>query len=110
MDQDATWYEVDLGPGHIVLDGDPAPPEKSTLFGPCLLWPNGRPFQLLLSRVSLYYTLGRLFRPSKLPFLMGNVDAHLTHGSWADLSLQPKRHRDRLSRFCRAHYCDRPAD
>jgi len=25
MDQDATWYEVDLGPGHIVLYGDPAP-------------------------------------------------------------------------------------
>jgi len=27
-----------------VLDGDPAPP----IFGPCLLWPNGRPSQLLL--------------------------------------------------------------
>ena len=26
MDQDATWYtEVGLGPGDIVLDGDPAP-------------------------------------------------------------------------------------
>ena len=22
--------EVDLGPGHIVLDGDPAPPERGT--------------------------------------------------------------------------------
>ena len=36
--------EVDLGPGHIVLDGDPTPPRKrgtaaSPLFGPCLLWP-----------------------------------------------------------------------
>jgi len=36
--------EVDLGPGHIVLDGDPAPPAKgaqhpSPLFGRCLLWP-----------------------------------------------------------------------
>ena len=33
--------EVDLGPGHIVLDGDPAPPTKgaqqSPSFGPCLL-------------------------------------------------------------------------
>jgi len=29
-DQDATWYtEVDLGPGHIVLDGDPAPPKEA---------------------------------------------------------------------------------
>ena len=38
--------EVGLGPGDIVLDGDPAPlPNKGAqqppLFGPCLLWPNG---------------------------------------------------------------------
>ena len=26
-DQDETWHAgIDLGPGHIVLDGDPAPP------------------------------------------------------------------------------------
>jgi len=36
--------EVDLGPGHIVSDGDPAPPRESgtaapPLFCPCLLWP-----------------------------------------------------------------------
>jgi len=30
MDQDASWYGVDLGPGHIVLDGDPAVPESSS--------------------------------------------------------------------------------
>ena len=31
MDEDVTWslgMEVDLGPGHIVLDGDPAPPPR----------------------------------------------------------------------------------
>ena len=43
--------EVDLGPGDIV--GDPAlPAERGTaapLFGPCLLWLNGRPSQQLLS-------------------------------------------------------------
>jgi len=37
--------KVGLGPGHIVVDGDPAPlPEKGAqppIFGPCLLWPNG---------------------------------------------------------------------
>jgi len=36
--------QVGLGPGHIVLDGDPDPPQKGaqpTIFGPCLLWPNG---------------------------------------------------------------------
>jgi len=39
--------EVGLGPGHIVLDVDPAPlPKKGAeplppIFGPYLLWPNG---------------------------------------------------------------------
>jgi len=37
--------EVRLGPGHIVLDGDPAhrlPKGHSPpIFDPCLLWPNG---------------------------------------------------------------------
>jgi len=30
MDEDATWYEVDLVPGHIVLDGVPALRERGT--------------------------------------------------------------------------------
>ena len=35
--------EVDVGPGDIVLHGDPAPPKgaQPPIFGPCLLWPNG---------------------------------------------------------------------
>jgi len=37
--------EVGLGPGDIVLSGDPAPlkggAQQRPLFGPCLLWPNG---------------------------------------------------------------------
>jgi len=37
--------EAGLGPGHIVLDRDPAPlPQKGAqppIFGLCLLWPNG---------------------------------------------------------------------
>jgi len=47
--------EVDLGPGHIVLDVTQVPPERGreppSLFGLCLLWPNdaGCPSQLLLS-------------------------------------------------------------
>jgi len=36
--------EVGLGPGYIVLDGDAAPTAAPPIFGPCLLWPNGRPF------------------------------------------------------------------
>jgi len=51
--QTAAWIkmalgtEVGLGPGHIVLDGDPAPLHKRgqspppTIFGPFLLWSNG---------------------------------------------------------------------
>ena len=37
--------EVGLGPGHVVLNGDPAPPppkgHSPPIFGPYLLWPNG---------------------------------------------------------------------
>jgi len=37
--------QVGLGPGHIVLDRDPAPRERGTahppIFGPYLLWPSG---------------------------------------------------------------------
>jgi len=37
--------QVGLGPGHIVLNGDPAhPPQMGVelpIFGPYLLWPNG---------------------------------------------------------------------
>jgi len=47
--------EVGLSPGHVVKDGDPPPPiqrAQPPIFGPCLLWPNGRPSQLLLSTCS----------------------------------------------------------
>jgi len=35
--------EEGLGPGQILLDGDPAllPKKQPILFGPCLLWSNG---------------------------------------------------------------------
>jgi len=54
MDQDATGTEIGLGTSDIVLDEDPASPtERGTaappLFGPWLLWSDGRPSQLLLS-------------------------------------------------------------
>jgi len=43
--------EIVLGPGDIVLNGDPSPLKKGTpnFRSICLLWPNGRPSQLLLS-------------------------------------------------------------
>jgi len=46
--QTVGWIEMKLGmvvdPGHIVLDGDPAPPKKGhspPVFSSCPLWPNG---------------------------------------------------------------------
>jgi len=56
--------EVGLGPGHIMLDEDPAPlPQMGTartIFGPCLLWPNGHPSQLLLSTCSFITLLCKM--------------------------------------------------
>jgi len=55
--------EVGLGPGHIVLDGDPPPSPKGAqppIFGTCLLRPNGRPSQLLLSTCQMCGALGSL--------------------------------------------------
>ena len=49
--------EVGLGLGHIALDGDPSAPKNAAqppIFGPCLLWPNGRPSQLLRSTCSIF--------------------------------------------------------
>ena len=58
--------EADLGPGHIVLDGDAASPKGAqqplSLFGPCLLWPNGRP-SLLLSICSNGRPKIKIIRP-----------------------------------------------
>jgi len=56
MDQDAAWYGgIGLGPGHIVLGGDPAPPtERGTaapqLFSACLsLLCSGRGFYAVVN-------------------------------------------------------------
>ena len=54
--------EVGLGPGDFVLVCPAPPPKKKTghsppIFGLCLLWPNGRPSQLLLSSCCTAYPL-----------------------------------------------------
>jgi len=49
--------QVGLGPGHIVLDGDPAPPRKghrTPLFSAHVYCGHGRPSQLLLSSCLIY--------------------------------------------------------
>ena len=64
--------EVGLGPGHIVRwgpSGDPAPTAAPPTFGPCLLWPNGRPSQQLLSSCQFLHVatnfsfMGEVSRP-----------------------------------------------
>jgi len=54
--QTVGWIKMPLGkevgfdPGHIVLNGDCSPPQQPLpTFSPCLLWPNSRPSQQLLS-------------------------------------------------------------
>jgi len=51
--------EVYLGPGHTVLMGPSSKgaQHSSPLCGPCLLCPNNRPSQLLLSDELLFYDL-----------------------------------------------------
>jgi len=63
MNQDATWYGVGLGAVSIVLHGIPPKGAQPPIFGPCLLWPNGSPTQLLLSTCcfSLVFTFLLLF-------------------------------------------------
>ena len=73
--------EVDLRPGHIVLDGDSAPlPQKGLssplVFGPCLLWPRSpisAAAELLFCRALTWvctvcrrYVLGRCERLTEL--------------------------------------------
>ena len=50
--------ELGLGPSDIVLDGDPAPLHRKggtapPMFGPCLLWPNGRHLSYCWSLVTV---------------------------------------------------------
>ena len=59
MDQDATWYRDRPGcRPHCIRWATELPPEKghsSPLLGPCLLRPNDRPSQLLLSSCRTAY-------------------------------------------------------
>jgi len=64
MDQVPLGTEIGLGPGHIVLDGETQLPSRKgaqpPLFCPCLLWPNGRPSQLLLSSCSVGHAVNEI--------------------------------------------------
>jgi len=69
--QTARWIkmpldtEVGLGPGHTVLDGDPAPPMERGIaapsFRPTLLW-HGRPLQQLVSSCYTFSAFVRLYQ------------------------------------------------
>jgi len=48
--------------------------------------------------------------PLKIAPFHGDLNPILNMVPWDHASPQAKRHVDRFSRFCRAHYCDRPTD
>ena len=45
-----------------------------------------------------------------MPRCIGDLDAHLVHGSLGQPESTTKRHLDRFSHFCRAHDCNRLRD
>jgi len=58
--------EVGLGPGHIVIDGDPAPPERG------MAAPSFRPMSIVAKRSPISATaehLSSIFRVNKVTFL-----------------------------------------
>ena len=58
MDQDATWYDVDLGPGQIVFDGDPdLHPERGTA-----ILPPFQPMSIVAQRSPISATVEHLLR------------------------------------------------
>jgi len=52
MDQDETWHGARHGPGHIVLDGDPAPPKGAQ--------PHFRPMPVVAKRSPILATVEHL--------------------------------------------------
>ena len=110
MDQDATWYGAKPRPRrHCVRWGSSSPPQKggtaaiSPIFNPCivairldgssLLWPNGRPSQLLLSTCYTVQTSFSFSSPQisavQLKFVNTAKSHKQSHGlKWWHLVLQ----------------------
>jgi len=86
--------QVGLGPGHIVLDGDPAPPppkgHSPPIFGPYLLRPNG-----CMDQDVTWY--GATPRPGRLCV------------RWGPCSLSPKRRQCPPPQFLAHFYCGQTA-
>jgi len=84
MDEDATRTEVDLGPGHIVLDGVPAPRVRGTtapFFGRYLLWPRS-PISVtaeLLATVNMFSSMNNMMLT-----LLGDFSATVLNGCVLD--------------------------
>jgi len=91
----ALGMEVRLGPGHIVLDGDPVPLQKSSraaspIFGPFLLWPNG-----WMHQDGTWY--------------WGRPQPRRLCVRWGPSSPSPKRGRSPLTQFSAHVYCGQTA-
>ena len=76
MDQDATWYRARTRPRGYCVTWAPTSHRKGhsslPLFGPCLLQPNGRPSQILMSTClscSELFDESRQFQPNIEPII-----------------------------------------
>ena len=72
--------EVDLGPGHIVLDGVPAPAkgaqQSPPLFRTHVYCGHGRPSQLLLSSCCILITAAHFSRISLILYICNDSGLH----------------------------------
>jgi len=96
--------EVGLSPGNIVLDGDPAPPQRSTA-PPC----NFRPMSIVAKRSPISATAEHLHKrsPKKEAASPPHMDVSVLFSrSWLCACLDPpdstSHHLDRFGRFCTA--------
>jgi len=79
--------KVGLGPGHIVLDGDPAPPNQEAS--------NFRPMSIVAKRSSISATAGHLFNFVTHHISGTYVASHFKFGRQIDIN-EYYRKRDRL--------------
>ena len=102
--KNCTFAWGDLEP-HLI-NGSLGPPASKSQTAPRLVQPF---FGKAHGTELLYFRTDHSFPP----LLKEDMNPHLIHGSLGPQShMNPelKWHLDRLSRFCRAHYCDRQTD
>jgi len=106
-----TWTVQSYSPGcanvyHHLTHASLDPPESTRQTASRSVQPF---LQSSRQAVLILHWAAPLIPPQSCPFAAWS-GPHLIHGSLSHRSPQPKRHLDRFSRFCTAHYCDRQTD